>query len=151
MEKFQTTILTTGKTTTGIVIPDEIIEKLNAGKKPPIKVTLNGYTYRSTVAVMGGRYMVGVNSDVRKASGVQGGDTLTVGIELDTEVREVALPSDFKKALDRNPEARKVFETLSNSKKTALVYPIAKAKKEETRMRNIEKALGILIGAKKGG
>jgi len=149
MEKFETTILTSGKTATGIVIPDEIIEKLNAGKKPPIKVILNGYTYRSTVAVMGGRYMVGVNADVRKASGVKGGDTLTVGIELDTEVREVALPSDFKKALDRNPTARKCFETLSYSKKTALVYPIAKAKKEETRNRNIEKTLDILVGAKK--
>jgi hypothetical protein len=149
MEKFQTTILTTGKTATGIVIPDDVIANLNAGKKPPIKVTLNGYTYRSTVAVMGGRFMVGVNSDVRKASGVKGGDTLTVEIELDTEAREVLLPVDFKKALDKNPEAKKVFETLSHSKKTALVYPIDKAKKDETRERNIEKALGILAGTEK--
>lgn len=141
--------MTSGKTATGIVIPDEIIEKLNAGKKPPIKVTLNGYTYRSTVAVMGGKFMVGVNSDVRKASGVKGGDTLTVEIELDTEAREVLLPIDFKKALDKNAAAKKFFETLSHSKKTALVYPIAKAKKDETRERNIEKALGILAGTKK--
>ena len=89
MAKFQTTILTSGKTATGICIPDDIIEKLGSGKKPPVKVTLNGYTYRSTVAVMGGKYMVGVNAGVREAAGVAGGDKLTVEIELDTEERKV--------------------------------------------------------------
>ena len=99
MAKFQTTILTSGKTATGICIPDDIIEKLGSGKKPPVKVTLNGYTYRSTVAVMGGKYMVGVNAGVREAAGVAGGDKLTVEIELDTEERKFSIPAAIKKEL----------------------------------------------------
>ena len=145
MAKFQTIILTAGKTATGICIPDDIIEKLNAGKKPPVKVTLNGYTFGSTVAVMGGKYMVGVSADVRAAAGVKGGDKLTVEIELDTEVREVTLPPDFKKALDKNPKAKKFFESLSYSRQKNHVTIIDQAKTEETRLRRIEKSLNDLV------
>lgn len=145
MAKFQTTILTAGKTATGICIPDDIIEKLNAGKKPPVKVTLNGYTYVSTVAVMGGKYMVGVSADVRAAAGVKGGDKLTVEIELDTEVREVTLPPDFKKALDKDPKAKKFFESLSYSRQKNHVTIIEQAKTEETRLRRIEKSVNDLV------
>lgn len=145
MAKFQTTILTAGKTATGICIPNDIIEKLNAGKKPPVKVTLNGYTYFSTVAVMGGKYMVGVSADVRAAAGVKGGDKLTVEIELDTEVREVTLPPDFKKALDKDPKAKKFFESLSYSRQKNHVTIIEQAKTEETRLRRIEKSVNDLV------
>ncbi len=149
MAKFQTTILTAGKTATGICIPDDIIEKLGAGKKPPIKITLNGYTYRSTVAVMHGKFMVGVSADVREAAGVKGGDKLTVDIELDTEVREVTLPPDFKKALDKNPKAKKFFEALSFSKQKNHVTIIEQAKTDDTRQRRIEKAIDDLSANKK--
>jgi hypothetical protein len=147
--KFNTTILTAGKTATGICIPDEIIEKLGAGKKPPIKVTLNGYTYRSTVAVMGGKYMVGVNADVREASGVKGGDKLTVEIALDTEERTIEVPAEFQRMLNKNTAAKKIFETFSYSKKKALIIPVVNAKTDETRNRNIEKALNSLLASKK--
>src|SRR5687768_4643963 len=147
--KFNTTILTSGKTATGICIPDDIIEKLGAGKKPPIKVTLHGYTYRSTVAVMGGKFMVGVNADVREAAGVKGGDKLNVEIELDTEERTIEVPAEFQKMLNKNAAARKLFETLSYSKKKALIIPVANAKTDETRNRNIEKALNSLLVSKK--
>lgn len=145
--KFKTVLLQTGKTATGIKIPDELIESLGAGKKPAIKVTINGFTYRSTVAVMGGAFMVGVNAENREMAGVSGGDKIEVTIDLDTEPREIEIPLEFKKALDKNKDAKKIFETLSYSKKTALIYPIAKAKKEETRDRNINKALDILLGS----
>ena len=130
MAKFQTTILTAGKTATGICIPDEIVEALNGGKKPPIKITLNGYTYRGTVAVMGGKYMVGVNAGIREASGVKGGDTLNVEIELDTDERKVELPADFKK--------QKNHITL-----------IEQAKTDETRQKRIDKSIANLIANKK--
>ncbi|MEP6676983.1 MAG: YdeI/OmpD-associated family protein [Ferruginibacter sp.] len=149
MAKFQTSILTAGKTATGICIPDDIIEKLGAGKKPRIKVTLNGYTYRSTVAVMGGKYMVGVNAAVREASGVKGGDKLTVEIELDTEERKVSVPPGLKKALDKNPKAKKFFETLSYSKQKVHTDLIAQAKTEETLQRRIEKSISELNAGKK--
>lgn len=149
MAKFETTILTAGKTATGICIPDGIVESFNAGKKPPVKVTLNGYTYRSTVAVMGGKYMVSVSAAISEASGVQGGDTLKVEIELDTEERKVELPDDFKKALDKNPNAKKFFETLSYSKQKNHVTLIEQAKTDETRQRRIDKSIADLIANKK--
>ncbi|MEP6684978.1 MAG: YdeI/OmpD-associated family protein [Parafilimonas sp.] len=149
MAKFKTTILTAGKTATGICIPDEIVESLNAGKKPPIKVTINGYTYRSTVAVMAGKYMVGVSADVREASGVKGGDTLTVEIELDTEERKVELPADFKRALDKNLSAKKFFQSLSYSKQKNHVTLIEQAKTDETRKNRIDKSIADLIANKK--
>jgi hypothetical protein len=63
--RFRTTILQSGKTTTGIQVPAEVVEALGSGKRPAVKVTVNGYTYRSTVAVLGGAYMVGVNAEHR--------------------------------------------------------------------------------------
>ena len=141
---FKTTLLQAGKTATGIKIPPEIIETLGAGKKPPVKVTINGFTYRSTVAVMGGDYMVGVNAENRVGAGVNGGDKIEVTIELDTEPRELELPIEFKKALDKNAKAKKAFEGLSYSRKQVHVLPIAGAKTDETRQRNINKAIDIL-------
>lgn len=149
MAKFQTTILTAGTTATGICIPDDIIEKFGAGKKPPVKISLNGYTYISTVGVMGGKSMVPVSAYVREAAGVKGGDTLTVEIELDTEIRAVTLPPDFKKALDKNVKAKKFFETLSYSKQKNHVTIIDQAKTDETRQRRIEKAISDLTEGKK--
>ncbi|GAA0961994.1 hypothetical protein GCM10009554_79190 [Kribbella koreensis] len=70
--KFTTTIA--GTTVTGIEVPAEVIEALGRGKKPPVVITLNGYTYRNTVAVMGGRYMVALNVKHREAARVAGGD-----------------------------------------------------------------------------
>jgi hypothetical protein len=142
--RFQTTILTAGKTTTGIQIPDEVIEKLGAGKKPAVRITINGYTYRSTVAVMGGRFMVGVNAENREKAKVAGGDTVDVDIELDTAPREVTVPADFAAALNVHPKARKHFEGLSYSKQKAFVQIIEGTKVAETRRRRIEKAVADL-------
>jgi uncharacterized protein YdeI (YjbR/CyaY-like superfamily) len=146
---FKTTLLQAGKTATGIKIPPAIIETLNAGKKPPVKVTINGFTYRSTVAVMGGNYMVGVSAENRAGAKVNGGDKIEVTIELDTEPREVEIPVEFKKALDKNVKAKKIFESLSNSKKKVHVLPITGAKTDETKQRNIDKAIDILSKATK--
>jgi hypothetical protein len=147
--KFSTTLLKSGKTATGIKIPSEIIEKLSGGKKPLVKVTINGFTYRSAVAVMDGAYMVGVNAENREAAKVKGDDKIDVSIELDMEERTIEIPADFQKVLNKNSEDKKKFETLSNSKKKALVLPVANGKTEETRNRNIEKAMNSLLAAKK--
>ena len=141
---FSTTLLQSGKTATGIKIPDMIMEKLGGGKRPLVKVTINGFTYRSAIAVMGGVFMVGVNAQNREAAGVKGGDKVDVTIELDTEKRTVELPIKFKQVLDKNGAAKKTFELLSNSKKKALIAPIVNAKTETTRERNIIKALNTL-------
>jgi uncharacterized protein YdeI (YjbR/CyaY-like superfamily) len=109
-----------------------------------VRVTINGYTYRSTVAVMGGKFMIGVSNENRKAAGVAAGETVDVDLELDTQPRVLELPADFAQALDRAPRAKKVFEGLSYSKKQLLVLPVANGKTPETRQRNIDKAMAAL-------
>jgi Bacteriocin-protection, YdeI or OmpD-Associated/Domain of unknown function (DUF1905) len=142
--RFRTKILQAGKTATGIRVPDEIVEGLGAGKRPPVRVTINGFTYRSTIAVMGGDYMVGVNADNRAGAGVAGGDDVDVDIELDTAPREVSLPADFAAALDAEPEARRTFDGLSNSNKGWHVQSVEGAKTDETRQRRIAKSIDAL-------
>jgi hypothetical protein len=139
--KFKTKILRAGKTATGIEIPAKVVESFEMGKKPPITVTIHGYTYRNTVAVMGGVYMVGISAEHRKGAGVEGGDEIEVNIELDTKPREVEVPADLQKALSKNATVKKKFEALSYSRKQGLVLPIKDAKTEETRQRRIEKAI----------
>jgi Bacteriocin-protection, YdeI or OmpD-Associated/Domain of unknown function (DUF1905) len=142
--RFHTTILQGDKTATGIRIPDEIVEALGSGKRPPVTITINGYTYRSSIAVMGGAYMVGVNADNRVGAGVAGGDEVDVEIELDTAPREVSVPEDFAAALDAAPAARQTFEGLSYSNKSWHVLSINGAKADETRQRRIAKSVEAL-------
>jgi hypothetical protein len=142
--KFHTTLLQSGKTATGIQVPNEVVESLGAGKRPPVRVTINGYTYRNTIAVMGGVFMVGVAAEHREQARVAGGDQIDVEIELDTAPRELAVPFDFSTALATEPAARRSFESLSYSRKQALVLPIEQAKTPATRQRRIDKALVAL-------
>ena len=142
--KFRTTILQSGKTAAGIQIPDEVVETLGSGKRPPIRVTINGYSYRNTVAVMGGVYMVGVSAEHRAGAGVAGGDEVDVEIELDNEPREVTVPDDFAAALDVEPRARETFDRLSNSNKGWHVLQVTGAKTDETRQRRIARSVQTL-------
>ena len=141
---FKATIQGAGKTATGIEVPPEIVERLGSHKRPPVKVTLNGHTYRSTVAVMRGKFMISVSAENREAAGVVAGDPVKVALVLDTEPRVVEVPADFAAALKKNKSAAKRFEALSNSKKRWHVLSIEGAKTEETRRRRIEKAMTIL-------
>jgi hypothetical protein len=140
--------LKAGKTATGIQIPNEVVESLGSGKRPPVRITINGQTYRSTVAVMGGEFMVGVSAENRAKTGVAGGDEVDVDIELDTEPREVTVPADFAKALKGNAAAKERFEALSHSKKQSFVLGIEGAKTEETRERRIQNAISELSKSK---
>src|SRR3954463_5945035 len=108
--RFRTTILQGDKTATGVRIRDEVVEALGKGKRPAVRVTINGFTYRSTIAVMGGDYMVGVSAENRAAAGVSGGDEVDVDIELDSAPRDVTLPADFAAALDADAKARRTFD-----------------------------------------
>ncbi|MBA3626520.1 MAG: DUF1905 domain-containing protein [Chloroflexi bacterium] len=142
--RFHTTIEQTGKTACGIHVPEEVVESLGAGKRPAVRVTIKGFTYRTTVAVMGGGYMVGVNAENRAGAGVQGGDEVDVDMELDTAPREVTVPSDFAVALDAEPDARRTFEGLSYSNKSWHVLQVTGAKTDETRQRRIDKSVDML-------
>jgi Bacteriocin-protection, YdeI or OmpD-Associated/Domain of unknown function (DUF1905) len=143
------TILTAFGNNTGIVIPEELVMSLESGKKPPVIVTINGFSYKNTVAVMGGQFLVGVNSDIRKKTGLQGGDPIEVTLELDTEPRVLEIPADFQQALDSNRVAKDFFEKLSYSNKQRFVLPLDQTKNPETRQKRIEKAIKDLSEGKK--
>jgi Bacteriocin-protection, YdeI or OmpD-Associated/Domain of unknown function (DUF1905) len=147
--KFRTTLRQAGKTATGIMIPPEIVESFGAGKKPPVTITINGHTYRNTIAVMGGDFMVGVSAENREKANVKGGDTIEVDIELDTRPRVVEVPADLAKNLDSEPEARQFFESLPYSHKNRHIVVINDAKTPETRARRIAKAIDMLKEGKK--
>jgi Bacteriocin-protection, YdeI or OmpD-Associated/Domain of unknown function (DUF1905) len=142
--KFRTRVELGGKTATGFEVPADIVEALGAGKRPRVHVTINGHTYRSTVAVMGGRYLLPLNAENRSAAGVAAGDEIDVVVEPDTQPREVEVPDDFANALNADAVARQAFERLSYSHKRQHVQAIQAAKKPETRVRRIEKALDML-------
>ena len=136
---FRTTILLNGKTATGIEVPPDVVERLGAGKKPPVTVTLGSYTYRSTVATMGGRFLLPVSAEVREKAGVAAGDEVDVTVELDNAPRELVLPEDFDTALNANPKARAFFDGLSYSNRRRFTLQVDDAKTPETRARRIEK------------
>lgn len=147
-QSFDTTIIQMGNNT-GICVPDEIVQELGAGKKPPVTVTVNNYTYRNTIAVMGGKFMIGVSADIRSKTGIKGGDKVKVSLELDTKPREVDVPADFQRLLEENPKAKQFFETLSYSNKQRYVLPISQAKTGETKQKRMEKAVSDLCEGKK--
>ena len=147
--RFRTTILQSNKTATGIRVPDDVVAALGPSRRPPVRVTLNGYTYRTTVAVMNGAFMFAVSADVRANAGVAGGDEVDVEIVLDTEPREVSVPADLQAALDADPEANRFFQSLSFSHKSAYLFWIESAKKSETRERRIPEAIRMLKEGRK--
>lgn len=141
MPKFKTTLLRAeGMNATGIEIPPEIVDKFGQGKRPRVVLTVKGHTYRSTVAVMGGKYMIGVPKEHREAAGIKGGDRIEVSLELDTAPREVDIPKDLAAAL-KKAGATKGFDALSYTFRKEHVRSIAEAKAEDTRARRIEKAV----------
>jgi hypothetical protein len=142
--KFRATIQLHGKTATGIQVPDDVVAALGSGKRPPVRVTIGKHTYRSTIAPMGGVFLVGVSAENRGAAGVTAGDEVEVTIELDDAPREVVVPADFAAALDERPDARRTFEKLSYSHKRQHVLAIDDAKTAETRQRRISKSIDML-------
>src|SRR5260221_8728063 len=142
--RFRTTLLQNDKAATGFEVPPEVVDALGAGKRPKVRVTIRGYTYRSSVAVMGGTYMIGVNAENRVGAGVKGGDEVDVELELDTEPREVRVPADFAEALGAEPDAARTFQGLSFSNKSWHTYQIEGAKSDETRQRRIARSIAAL-------
>jgi len=132
-----------------IEVPAGIVEALGAGKRPPVKATVNGYTFRTTVAVYGGKFYVGLRKDIRQASHVRPGQRVEVGLEVDEDPREVELPSDFARALDADPRAKAAFEALLFTHRKEHVQSIVESKKQETRRRRIDKAIQRLRASAK--
>lgn len=145
--KFKTTVHLGGKTATGLPVPDEVVQGFGAGKRPAVQVTLHGYTYRSTIATMGGTFIIPLSAEHREGAGVTAGDKVEVEVSLDTAPRTVDVPADFAARLKKKPAVRKAFDALSYSNQRRHVLSIEGAKTAETRERRIAKALAELEGA----
>lgn len=134
------------KNATGLQVPAEAVTALGKGKKPPVKVNINGYAYRTTVAVMGGVFMLPLSAENRTAAGVMAGDTVEVTLELDTEPRTVEIPDDLAMALSERLGSTAAFDALSYSVRKEYVRQVESAKAQETRNRRV-----AAIVAKIGG
>ncbi|QXJ26728.1 DUF1905 domain-containing protein [Actinomadura graeca] len=130
----------------GLEVPPEVVEALGGGARPPVTITINGHSWKSRVAIMRGRLLLGLSNANRRAAGVAVGDEVEVELELDTEPRVVVEPEDFARALNDDPVARAAYDNLAYSHKREHVRAIESAKKPETRRRRIEKAIAALRG-----
>jgi hypothetical protein len=144
MPTFDTTLIQEGKTATGIEVPPDVVATLGSSKKPAVKVTLNGYAYRSTIAVMNGRFMLPVSAEHRQGAGLQAGDRVEVTLELDTEPRVVSVPEDLQTALEAEATALERFAKLSYSGKRQHVLAVEGTKNPETRARRVAKVVQTL-------
>lgn len=141
---FRSVIELGGKTATGFEVPADVVEAFGRGKRVPVRVTVGAHTYRSTIAVMDGRYLLPLSAENREAAGVAAGDEVDVTLELDDAPRDVEVPDDLAAALDAEPSARATFDALSNSNKRFHVLQVTGAKTDDTRRRRIAKSVAAL-------
>jgi len=142
--RMQGTIRSAGKTAAGMVIPDEVVAALGPSRHPAVRVTIGGYTFRSSIARMGGVFMLPFTAETRAAAHVAAADTIELEIELDSAPRAVSVPPDLAAALDRDPLAKQRFTALSYSNQRRLVIPIEGTKGEVARRRRVEKTVASL-------
>lgn len=142
--KFTAELLSTGKNTAGFEVPDSIVESLGGGGRPKVSVTVNGFTFRTSIARMGGRYLLGFSAERRTEAGVTAGEVLEVDVELDTAPRELEVPEPLAAALAADSQAQAFWETLSYSNRQWHVLQVTSAKTDATRDRRIEKSIAAL-------
>lgn len=147
--KFQSTVELGGKTATGIGVPDEVVAALDAGRRPAVRVSVGGHSYRTTVAPMGGRFFVPLSADNREAAGVAAGDAVEVDIAVDAAVREVDVPDDLAAALGTDTAASAFFDGLSYTHRKEWVRWIEDAKRPETRSSRLAKTVASLHAGKR--
>ena len=142
--KFHSTLYLNGKTATGIRVPDEVVASLGSSKRPAVRATIGSYTYRTTIAPMGGEFWIPVSAEVREKASVAAGDELDVDVELDTEPREVTVPPDFAAAIAADADAQRFFDGLSYSNKRRFVMGVEEAKSADVRQRRIDKGVAMM-------
>lgn len=144
--EFTTELLATGGSTTGFVVPEAVVEALAGGRRPKVAATVNGYTWRTSIASMRGRFLLGASSAVREAAGIAAGQTHTVSVELDAAPRTVEVPEDLAAALAADPDAAAAWGRLSYSHQRQHAEAVVAAKAPQTRARRIAATLAKLTG-----
>lgn len=128
-----------------VVLDDGQVAAVGEGaKRFPVVATVNGYTWRTSVARMGGAFLVGLNREVRESAGVEAGDEVDVAIELDGAPREVEVPDDLAAALDADPAVRATFDGMAFTHRKEYVRWVTEAKREDTRTRRVEQAVEMI-------
>jgi hypothetical protein len=142
--RFRAELESAGKTTAGFEVPEDVVEGLGGGGHPKVTVTVDGFTFRTSIARMGGRFLLGVSGERRAQSGMTPGQVYDVDVELDTAPRETEVPDDLAAALTEDTAAKTFWDTLSHSKQSWHVHQVTSAKKAETRAARIEKSVAML-------
>jgi hypothetical protein len=136
---FRTTLWAAGGNNVGIIVPEETVLGFGRGKRVPVVVTVDGdYSYRNTIASMGGRFLISFNAETRAATGKSAGDEIEVTLDVDDAPRTVDIPPSLAEAFDANPLAAKVWTTLSYSKQRAHAQSVESAKSDDTRTRRVQ-------------
>lgn|SRR5690606_18197650 len=143
--KFKTKIFTGGGNTAGFWIPEEIVKSFGKGKRVPVVVTINGYSYKNTITSYEGKFAIGVSMENREKANVKVGDEVEIDLQHDDKPRTVEVPKDMQKELDKNPKAKEIFEKLAYSYKKEYVRWINDAKKEETRISRLGKLNQMIL------
>jgi len=147
--RFRATVELGGKTATGIEVPEDVVAALGSGSRAPVTVTIGGHTYRTTVARMGGRFLIPLSAENRTGASVAAGDQVDVDIALDSGPREVTVPGDLVAALAQDDTARGTFDGLSHTHRKEWVRWIEEAKKTETRATRLAKTVESLRAGKR--
>lgn len=145
MVTFRTTLWAAGGNNVGIVVPEETVLGFGRGKRVPVVVTIDGdYTYRTTIASMGGRFLISFNAETRAATGKGAGDEIEVGLDVDDAPRTVDVPAELARAFEADPVAATAWSTLSFSKQRAHAESVSSAKSDDTRTRRVQNVLEAL-------
>ncbi|MBC6451432.1 YdeI/OmpD-associated family protein [Actinokineospora xionganensis] len=142
--RFRAELESTGKNTAGFEVPEEVVESLGGGGHPKVSVTVDGFTFRTSIAKMGGRFLLGVSAERRAQAGIEAGQVFDVDVELDTAPRETEVPDDLAAALAADAQAKNFWDTLTHSKQSWHVHQVTSAKKAETRAARVEKSVAML-------
>lgn len=142
--RFDAELRLNGKTATGIPVPDSVLEGLGGGRRPQVRVTLNGHSFQTSLGTMSGQVLIPVSAVIRSAAGIEAGDRMDVEIELATAPAPVVVPDDLQLALDDEPDAREFFAGLTASQKRGYTEWVEQAKKAETRQRRLEQTVDAL-------
>jgi len=141
---FRTTLQARGPAA-AVVLDDAQVQSIGEGaKRFPVVATVNGYTWRTSVARMRGEFLLGLNREVREAAGVTAGDVVEVHVALDEASREVEVPEALATALAFDPETQAAFSALAFTHRKEFARWIAEAKRAETRDRRVEQALAMI-------
>ncbi|MEO9150754.1 MAG: YdeI/OmpD-associated family protein [Lapillicoccus sp.] len=144
--RFRAELEAHGRTATGVAVPEEVIAALGAGRRAPVRATINGYTWRTSIGAMGGRALVGVNAEARTGAGVVAGEVVEIDLEHDPEPRTIEVPPDLAAALSASPVAAAAFAALSHSNRRRHVEAVLAAKRPETRSNRVAATVAGLQG-----